>query len=175
MLKLITITYALLMLLFGFIPTIGVSIASIIIGVQNLRSENSCSNSVMEVPIWLIVYGSVSIGLLILGLLTGILCVILRYCAKIRTIIPVMIIYLIYYCFNIAWIVIGGIILIKNGEPCRENDYSLWAMGIAAWAVQLFNIVFFGCSASYVGQYIRDERYRKRNKSNPNPEIVSKN
>lgn len=145
------LTCGILWVLMCIIPTTGMSIASIIIGAQNLHTNSSCVNgSILSVPSWLVIYGSVTLGFFVLTLLAFLLCILLSISFKSTVKWPVNTTCGIYTMFNIAWLVVGGIILIRDGGQCKNTHYSIWAMGIAAWSMQLYNAVFvvFGGSSS---------------------------
>jgi hypothetical protein len=116
---------------------------------------NSCGSSLNDptpnntLNVWIIVYSSAGLSLGLLGLLT------IPLAFKLKTLIPLLITFLLSGLFFIAWFIYGAVLLFGDiGDGCRYLQDSngnnpglpVWQMGIAIWVIALIGWSGQGCA-----------------------------
>jgi len=125
-----------LIVVFHVVPLLALSIASLVIGIQQIGS--SCDNrSALSFPTYLISYASVAFVLL------------LMYCAALNlnmcdnwwldcTYITTM---CIEFVFNIIWIIFGGVFVLGSASVCNTVFDILWAMMMFVFGLSIVGSV----------------------------------
>ena len=127
------------------VPTLFVSLASILIGAQN--QDVTCDDgAVVELSTWLIVSGSLSL----IGVFIFIIFCDLGMGSHIdlgtRSPIVFIVTIVLYLLFTLPWNIVGAFALFHDSSACKDQAYDLWAMTLAALINQWINILFSLCS-----------------------------
>jgi hypothetical protein len=125
-----------------FIPLIAFSTASYVVAFQNLDQE--CDNSkVLSLTTWLIVYASVNFGQMILITLFAFICHITSSISFFVGSYATLSMFV--GLFNLAWNIVGAVVLFRDSMDCLDDATSLWAMTLA---VLIFQWIDMCCSPS---------------------------
>lgn len=136
----IIVVVILLILFFALIPTIGVSIASIVIGSQNMNSLCDVgSNDIMRLSVWLIVNGSCALA--VTTLYVSLLFVYLLK-QQFKYMIGFLVIYIINVLFIICWNIIGAVQLFDHSSNCIVQANPLWILTLIALILQWLTLIW---------------------------------
>lgn len=117
------------------------SIASFVIAGENWNAN--CDGDMMPLPVWLVVSAAVSLVYVIVRSAMTLGFVILFSIEKILSLIvsiPYIIISLTYSLFIVAWVIVGGVALFRDGSDCKDEVSSLWIMSLVMFIVGCLQI-----------------------------------
>ncbi len=137
--------------LYSVIVPLGFSIASLVIGINNIDAtcDKIISSWFMPLSTWLIVYGSVNLPFVVCN------------AAVIYFMIQEVKGYMKHYkwyqsiggLFIFAWNIVGAVALFRDAHLCQSGAYSMWAMVLAVLITQWIYL-FLGC---FVTHQLKDE------------------
>ena len=136
----------------GILLNLAIPIASFVIAAQNWNSTCDIL-AIVRLPVWLVVNGVITavIGLT-LWISVGFLILFKNPVFMIISIVSVVLSFL----FIIPWNVIGAISLFRDSMSCQVNANSLFAMTIAALAIQWYSILQNCCGSCSIKSSAND-------------------
>jgi hypothetical protein len=123
------------LMLFIIVPALALSIASLVIADQ--YRDITCDGAIMPLPIWLTVYGSISLAMVIL-LVASTVWFIKEYSFGFSMYIIML---TLYQLFTVAWNIVGSIALFRDSMPCLHQAQAIWIMVIIVLIVQWIGIL----------------------------------
>lgn len=125
------------------IPTIGLSISSIYIGIKNLNTSCDTGNSTtMRLSTWLFVNSGTAIGTTAIYI---ILLLLFFNNEQYKYLIIFLIIYALNWIFVVSWNVIGAVELFKDSIDCKNQAASLWFMVLVSLIFQWVGMAQIVC------------------------------
>lgn len=122
-------------------PAVALGIASLVIADQN--PDINCDGSMMPLPLWLNVFGGISLGMC--GFL--IVALLLLICGTRVGFYAYLGIGVLYQLFMVAWNVVGAVALFRDSSDCQEAVHPIWAMTLSVLIIQWIGF-FFSCCCS---------------------------
>lgn len=124
----------------GGIPYGGVPYYGIINGTQTLLYRNGCtSEAFLPLTTWLLTYGIFLFGYTVPAAIVGFIF----HSNDDDWTVSVIALVIVYVCFDIAWLVVGAVILGVYSGTCYSLAHGLWGMSLAALVIQ-------GCSIASI-------------------------
>ena len=123
------------------------SIASIVIGSQNL--DATCDDaSFIPLSTWLFAYGGVQLFFVVTGIIAVVLLIMDHASAFILWVVGLILASL----FMLAWNIVGAVALFRDSPSCMDNSYSLWAMTLAVLIIQWISLFVSCCTGTRTKQ-----------------------
>lgn len=114
------------------VPSIGLSVATLVIGSGSYSVECDDSDAVVSLSTWLITYGSTNIGIAVIYIISGFLLIFAEKSAA-GILFTTLI---LSTCWNLAWSVIGGVSLFAGAMDCLENATAMGIMTVVTLGLQ---------------------------------------
>lgn len=130
--------------IFQVVSPLALSIAGIVIGSQNMMTTcDHMPGYFMSLSTWLIVFGSVTLGFVVMA----VLALALLISGHPSFFILYLISSILGGLFMLAWNIIGAVALFRDSPSCQSLSYSLWAMTLAVLIFQWVGMLITCCSS----------------------------
>ena len=120
------------------IPTLVISIASFIIGANNINTDCD-GKDIIRLSTWLFVNSTIALISIILYIL---LLILFFYKEQYKILVITVFIYIINCIFVIIWNIIGCIELFKHATECKSQAENLWIIVLVSLIFQWMNLTF---------------------------------
>ncbi len=130
------------------LPQVGISVADFVIGAQN-KDATCDAGALVRLSTWLFINGAIGLFFAIMLVIMFIVIIVVMFVKPelvIAPAVPLIIMIVVFSCFNLAWNIIGAVALFRDSMECLDQTKPIWAMTLASLILQWLSMFQTLCS-----------------------------